>query len=202
MLKKSSSVFTRYSIVDSKRKRRFKNSEKGMATVESIPMLFLLVVILSFSLGFFGSIHSGILNSIGAYNYALETFRFKSDLMYLRPGADPKENNYKLSNNRVHGILAEGEEAGQQASEDWLATQRSIAYTFSPEREEEEIRERTRTLASEANRKYGERGAPNNIWTVISTYVPKSNSDIRTPRIWIKTVYGICVNADCGEDPN
>lgn len=184
------------------RKRRFKDSEKGMATVESIPMLFLLVVILSFSLGFFGSIHSGILNSIGSYNYTLETFRFRSDLMYMRPGADPKKYNYKLSNNRVHGTLAEGEESGQQASEDWVATQRSISYAFSPEREEEEVRERTRTLASETNRKYGDRGASNNIWTVISTYVPKSNSDIRTPRIWIKTVYGICINADCGEDPN
>jgi hypothetical protein len=64
--------------VNMKIKRQFKKSEKGMAIMETIPVLFLLVLVFNFSLGFFGAIHSGILNSIASYNYTLETFRFQA----------------------------------------------------------------------------------------------------------------------------
>ena len=110
--------------------RQFKKSEKGMALVETIPVLFMLVLVFNFSLGFFGAIHSGILNSIGSYNYALETFRYRSNLMYFRPGADTA--NYKLSKNRVHGVTKDGSD--HQTAEDkqrWPATFRSMPKSFS-----------------------------------------------------------------------
>ncbi|MBC7466412.1 MAG: hypothetical protein H7256_10505, partial [Bdellovibrio sp.] len=83
--------------------KKYKESEKGMAIIESIPVLIMIVVVFNFSLGFFGSIHSGILNSIGSYNYSLETFRFRSNLTYFRPGSGVV--HYANSKNRVHGTI-------------------------------------------------------------------------------------------------
>ena len=50
-------------------------NDHGMAVLEMIPIMIIVVLLLSFSFGFFGLIHTGILNSIGARNYAFETFK-------------------------------------------------------------------------------------------------------------------------------
>jgi len=184
--------------------RQFKDSEKGMAMIEAIPVLFMLVVVFNFSLGFFGAIHSGILNSIGSYNYALETFRFKSNLMYFRPGG--QMSNYELSNNRVHGVTKDGSEFDDGTGQDkqkWPATVRAITFNFKST-------DPKRSLAGIAAgpnggqvcdgsecRKYSDDPAGDNIWKAKSDYEPDAGSPIQTPRIWIKTVYGICVSADC-----
>ena len=57
-------------------------NEKGMAALEIIPIVIIVVLLLSFSFGFFGVIHTGILNSMAARNYAFETFNHRSDLRY------------------------------------------------------------------------------------------------------------------------
>lgn len=59
-----------------KRQRSSINNEKGMAVLEMIPILVVFVLFINFSLGFFGAIHSGILNSIASRNYAFETDSF------------------------------------------------------------------------------------------------------------------------------
>jgi len=166
-----------------------KKKQKGMAVIEAIPVLFMMVLVFNFSLGFFGAIHSGILNSIGAYNYTMETFRYRSNLMYFRPGADNK--NYKKSMNRVHGVIKDGsEESPNEAKGVWPATVRDITFNGV-----------TRSTASdESDRGYGGRTSNTNVWFANSTYVPSTGSAIQSPRIWIKTVYGICINADCSTD--
>lgn len=164
------------------KKRKFKKTEKGMALVESIPVLFTVVILFNFSLGFFGAIHSGILNSIASYNYTLETFRFRSNLMYFRPGADPK-SHYKKSSNRVHGTIQDGN-ITQESTDIWPVTVRAVAFTAN-----------ISTEGGEASHKYRDRNN-NGIWSVISESFPESSS-IETPEIWIKTVYGICLNAEC-----
>ena len=172
-------------------KRRFKKTEKGMAFVESIPVLFMIVVIFNFSMGFFGAIHSGILNSIASYNYAMETYRFRSNLIYFRPGGGM--TNYAKTMNRVHGVTTDGLENDDLNKKFWPATVRSIA--FNPA---------TTTLGdgdNSAGVHVYSSSAPNNssnVWGVKSDYRPDSNSTTaQTPEIWIKTVYGICLNADC-----
>ncbi len=159
-----------------------------MAVIEAIPVLFMMVLLFNFSLGFFGAIHSGILNSIGAYNYSMETFRYRSNLMYFRPGGD--KINYKISGNRVHGIGADGTESGANDNkENWPATMRDITFN--------------RKLAGQASdRNYAGRTSQTNIWFATSMFSPNTGSDIKTPKIWVKTVYGICVTADCCTDGN
>lgn len=173
-----------------------KKKQEGMAVIEAIPVLFMLVLVLNFSLGFFGAIHSGILNSIGSYNYAFETFRYRSNLMYFRPGGEDKKH-YSLSLNRVHGVVKDGSEseAGEERNK-WAATIRDITFSsvknanFNP---------KNYNASSESSRDYVGRDQGNNIWGVISTYLPTA-TPVQTPRIWIKTVYGICITADCTRD--
>lgn len=169
-------------------KRKNKKSEKGMAIVEAIPVLFMLALVFNFSLGFFGAVHSGIMNSIGAYNYTMETFRFRSDLMYFRPGAGM--TNYKKSMNRVHGITADGYRHSDADKAKWPATVRRI--TFNKRASELTL---SRGPASHA---YADKDS-GGIWST-------GNKDFRldsedggpeTAEIWIKTVYGICLNAEC-----
>ena len=168
--------------------KKRKKSEEGMAVIEAIPVLFMMVLLFNFSLGFFGAIHSGILNSVGAYNYTMETFRFRSNLMYFRPGVD--KANYKVSGNRVHGVVKDGSEAAVGDTKGaWPVTVRDITFN--------------RTLAStESDRNYAGKNSETNIWFATSIFTPQTGNSIQTPKIWIKTVYGICVTADCCTDGN
>ena len=176
-----------------KRNSLLKRNKKGMAVIEAIPVLFMLVMVFNFSLGFFGAIHSGILNSIGAYNYTFETFRYRSNLMYFRPDS-VGDINYKTSMNRVHGVIQDGsEESLNEQKGRWPATIRYINFSFDKSSSSEN---KNFSDVTENSRNYGGRGSGDNIWFANSTYLP-SSSPIRTPRIWVKTVYGICINADC-----
>lgn len=168
-------------------------SEKGMAILEAIPVLVAVAIIFNFSLGFFGAVHSGILNSIGAYNYTLETFRFRSNLMYFRPGGGL--SHYKKSMNRVHGVTMDGADvpdtAGPSSSKSrWPATVRSIAVTAE-----------ATNLANIGNPDaidHSVARSGTSVWRVISSYRPGSAKESpQTPEIWVKTVYGICINAEC-----
>lgn len=163
------------------KKRQFKKTEKGMALVESIPVLFTIVIIFNFSLGFFGAIHSGILNSIASYNYTLETFRFRSNLIYFRPGATA-DNNYSKAASRVHGTIQDGNTAVEDRDV-WPATIRSVAFTGNIQ-------------GAESSHKFADKTS-GGIWSAVADFIPQSSSTPSTPEIWIKTVYGICLNAEC-----
>lgn len=187
-----------------KKNRKFRDSEKGMALIEAIPVLFMLVLVFNFSLGFFGAIHSGVLNSMGSYNYALETFRFRSNLMYFRPGGDTA--NYKQSNNRVHGVTKEGSEFDiDEDKKKWPSTVRAITFNFikeDPKRNLATLRSGPETICDDSGCRSYDKSGSENIWNATSDYVPVTGTTIQTPRIWIKTVYGICVSADCGDKAN
>lgn len=162
--------------------RVFKKTERGMALVESIPVLFTIVILFNFTLGFFGAIHSGILNSIASYNYTLETFRFRSNLMYFRPGADFKIN-YKKAMTRVHGTIQDGNVPTEQR-DIWPATVRKVSFADNIQGEGD-------------SHKFADGGpGGTGIWSVNSDFEPTLTMP-STPEIWIKTVYGICLDADC-----
>lgn len=172
-----------------------RKNQKGMAFVESIPVLFMVVVVFNFSLGFFGAIHSGILNSIAAYNYTMETFRFRSNLMYFRPG-DRSNKHYANAMNRVHGVAADGIDKDDTAKRVWPSTVRSIAMARNAAKLGEGTKDgRVYNKASENNRD------GQNVWGVRADYSPNSKDSTKeTPEIWIKTVYGICLNAECRKE--
>src|SRR5580698_8297875 len=59
-------------------------NQNGMAMIEAVPLIVIFVMLLSFGMGFFGIVHTAILNSIAARAYAFETFRDRTNLNYYR----------------------------------------------------------------------------------------------------------------------
>lgn len=178
-----------------KLKRKTKKSEKGMAFVEAIPVLFMVVILFNFSLGFFGALHSGILNSIASYNYTMETFRFRSNLMYFRPGGNL--SHYKTSMNRVHGVTADGVKNDDNNKRIWPATVRAIAFVNTGDTQKLDLKTQEDNLTINPKKNFSGRINEDNIWHVKSDYVPTQDQSAETAEIWIKTVYGICLNAEC-----
>lgn len=162
-----------------------KKNNKGMALIEALPVLFMVILIFNFSLGFFGAIHSGILNSIGSYNYTMETFRFRSNLMYFRPGGGTA--NYAKSMNRVHGVIGDGYAKNDSQKGKWPVTVRGIALSGSD-----------KLQGSTSGEGHSLATRMTSVWKADSSYTASSEDEApKTPEIWVKTVYGICLNAEC-----
>lgn len=176
-------------------RRQFNKKEKGMAFVEAIPVLFMIVVVFNFSLGFFGAIHSGILNSIASYNYTMETFRFRSNLMYFRPGGALK--HYEKSMARVHGVTADGVENDDLTKDKWPATIREIAFNKSVT----SVDSYTPGGAEGVDHFFKKNPDSFTVGYINTNYLADGTNFTPSPEIWIKTVYGICLNADCKAVP-
>lgn len=169
-------------------------NQKGISTIEMIPVLLLFALLFNFSLGFFGVIHSGILNSIAARNYAFETFRNRQNLTYLRDiprsgsSLDSSEQNarYTKDNFRFHGIISEGHGSNK---EDWIVTARVLKFTDLKNGTE------TTTTASDHNlvRSVADNGKASDVFT---GRAPDDGKNGISP-VWLKTLYGMCLNSTC-----
>lgn len=156
-------------------------NERGNAMIEIVPILAIFILLVNFALGFFGLIHSGIMGSIAARNYAFETFRNRSDLRYLRDSG-PSVNTtftYTRSELRFHVVRSEN----SQNDSKFQATRRPIRFSEIRGVAEE-------TGASEHNTKIkgiveGQRASEKGI-------------DEGVNPAWVRTAYGICLNANCG----
>lgn len=173
-------------IPQSARKRVFKklNQEHGNAMIEIIPILTIFILIVNFSLGFFGLIHSGILNSIGARNYAFETFRNRSNLRYLRDIADSESSfTYTKPAMRFHTVINETIPTGGSA-ERFYATRRPIQFT-----DVQQIQNPSGNSAEHEGLKKIQEGAR----------ATETGSNEGVSPAWVRTMYGICLNAKCGQ---
>src|ERR1700752_1592500 len=84
------------------------NNDSGMATLEAIPLIIVFLVLLAFSFGSFGIIHTGILNSIASRTYAFETFRHRANLIYFRERTAMGELLHFIKHEtRVHAVVSE-----------------------------------------------------------------------------------------------
>lgn len=153
--------------------------------IEIVPILAIFILIVNFSLGFFGLIHSGILNSIAARNYAFETLRNRADLNYLRDSLNQSSENlnftYRNSGLRFH--VVKNEEDLNENSDSFFATRRPIRF---PDNSADEPLNNSSA--------YHER--------ITAIVEGKRASDVGIEEGvnpgWIRTAYGICLNADCG----
>ncbi|HEY1080340.1 MAG TPA: hypothetical protein VGE46_09580 [Bdellovibrio sp.] len=167
------------------KKKKFsqRKNEKGMAVFEIIPIVVIIMMFINFSLGFFGAIHTGILNSIAARNYAFETFRNRSDLTYFRNNSADTETEFSQVKQRVHGTISEKQASVYKGNPPWAASSRLIDFMSFSNRAAEEI----------GNSK-GEHAKTRGI---SDGRVSESVHQGVNP-IWIKTTYGICLNSSCG----
>ncbi|MBV2168189.1 MAG: hypothetical protein KUL82_05725 [Bdellovibrio sp.] len=163
-----------------KQKSSTLNNEKGMAVFEMIPILVVIVLFVNFSLGFFGAIHTGILNSIASRNYAFETFNNRSNLNYFRnKGQVDLSYQYATIGMRVHGTNSE-KSVGKSGNPPWTATSRLIDFMSFEKRAADQI------------------GTDKGTHQKVREVPDGRNTTVGVNPIWIKTAYGICLNAKCG----
>lgn len=151
-------------------------NEKGFAVIESISLLFVVLVLFFYSMGFFGVIHTGIIQSIASRNYAFEIFRHRSNLWYFRQNS-ANGMRYHDFKNRLHGTNNEAALSGYSSLQ--YATERRVAM-FKGEVEPMGRSSNEHSQADSGVRP-GER-----------------NTSISLDPVWIKVQYGICLTADCG----
>ena len=159
-----------------KKLNRTINSEKGMATIETLPILIIFIMLVAYMFGSFGVIHTGILHSIAARTYAFETFRHRSNLTYFRENRTETQH-YANMGVRFHAVAPED----YKANEKFKPTQRSISMIL------------TTDPVNEKNS-----GVHAAIDSQIRDGVRVQENFAVNP-VWIKVQYGICLNAKCGD---
>lgn len=161
-----------------------RQGQKGMAIMEMIPIMVVIILLVNFSIGFFGVIHTGILNSIAARNYAFETFRHRSNLTYFmindEGNADPTIA-FDIAQERLHTTLSETE-VGRNGK-DTVATSRLIDFFDLGQRQAEEV-------GSAGDHK-------DKVYNVIDG---KRYEETGVNPVWIKSAYGICLSTPCGDN--
>jgi hypothetical protein len=161
-------------------KRKPASNERGLATLEAIPLLVVFVFLIAYSLGGFGIIHTAIMHSISARAYAFETFRNRANVTYFRDiPSDAALIHYREHGNRLHGVMSETRRNDDMA---FRATERPIrvGITIEP-------------------------GPSRNDLSIHNTKIHedvladgKRNQNIEVGPAWIMIQYGICLNARCG----
>ena len=165
----------------SQKHRKMHKNERGMATLETLPLLFIFIMLVTYMLGFFGAIHSAILGSISARSYAFETFRNRTNLMYFRDDAGAGSKQYKDMQVRIHASTAEKREESDQLMR---STERPIRVGMTVEPGP------SRNDASVHNTK---------IFDSAKISQGKRNTTVEVSPIWVMVQYGICVSSACGD---
>ena len=168
------------SIISSSSKQRSLKGQKGLASIEAIFMSFLYMLLLSFGVGFFGVVHTGIVNSISARQYAFETFRHRANLIHHRSDpAFPNPLSYRRYGFRLHTITTEA-----NTTNTFVAPARNLAIT-----------DNLNDVGSTGNRNTA---SHEQLWGLQSSDFDAQRDNFRINPVWVKVGYGICLNAACG----
>lgn len=149
-----------------------------MATIEALPILVIFLVLVSYGLGYWGAIHTAIIHSIAARQYAFETFRQRSNVVYFRTDARGHGTPRHFQNIQVryHAINVEPPNTN---STNFQSTGRVIAIGRPTTKG-------AATTEQHVTNIFGIRGR---------------NQNIEVNPIWVMVGYGLCINATCGEAP-
>jgi hypothetical protein len=152
-------------------------NEKGTASIESVVMMIVFLVLITYGIGVFGVVHTGILNSIAARTYAWETFNHRTNVQLFRDNRPADElgevKTYVRYAFRVHTISSE-----DTNDDKYRATERTLAMG--------------RDVDVMSSRNPG-------IHASLRATVPASRREqTGVNPVWIKTQYGICIDATCG----
>jgi len=148
-------------------------NDRGLATVEAVPLLVLFVMLVAYSMGLFGMVHTAILYSIGARTYAFETFRNRTNLTYFRENAKDVMH-YDRSRIRYHSLQSDTDRTDRNI---FIATTRPLAIGFTnPEKQGKQ--------ADHLEKVYD---------------LKQRNESVGVSPSWIMVGYGICLDANCGD---
>lgn len=155
-------------------------SERGSAMVETVPLLVIFIVLLGFGLGFFGVIQTAIMNSMASRAYAFETFRNRADLTLFRDTGGPPFYQFQSWGSRFHTINDERVPASVQTGQ--YATSRPI--TMFPSFASVPSSDSSNLVTVNNSKIYG---------------LAYQNRSVDVSPAWVMVGYGICLNANCGD---
>jgi hypothetical protein len=159
---------------------------RGMAVIEMIPIMILIVLLLNFSIGFFGIVHTANLNGISARNYMFETIRHRSNVDYHRSPAI----NYNEVGSRYGGTISEL--VGDK--DRWGATSRRLSWiSLFGGRNSRSGVELNREPAGD-----GQQSVHNNSITGLAEAGTR-NERVEVYNVWIRSLYGLCHTSKCGD---
>ena len=164
-----------------------------MALVESLPLLFIFVVLLSFQLGFFGIVHTTIMSSMASRAYAFETFRNRSDVTMFRDypsSPNDKIETYANAGNRFHTINDENHT--DRNDQNIYATSRDLMFgQVSPFDNNNNL----------ANQDDHNKFAAHDTVNFIGGNGARSRTGFnkKASPAWVMVGYGICIDAGCGD---
>ncbi len=151
--------------------------------IETLPILVIFLVLITFGLGFFGFVHTGILNSIGARTYAFETFSNRADVRMFRDYYGFNQGGQALHfvgfGNRFHAITSELN-ANRSLGDAQFATTRPLAFG--------------RNLAQSAA------DAKEHNFDIYNIVGRNRKGGVEASPAWVMVGYGICIDANCGDD--
>ena len=162
-----------------------RKNQRGMASIEVLPILVVFLMLIGYALGFFGIVHSAILQSIGSRAYAVETFRNRSNLEIFRDKPTPStEIYYGKLGNRAHAI---GSDADIGLNDNRpTASKRALSFGRVP-------------AQLEGNPARSE-DFHNNTVLDMGEIVRLEGQENNVDPVWIMVSYGICIDAGCGDN--
>lgn len=168
---------------------RLIKNQKGMAALEVISIFAVIMILFNFSLGFFGVVHTGILKSIAARNYAFETYRFRSNLDFFWREDSSQIVKFRLFGNRYHGITSEN-----ITSDSWEATSRSISFVSTFGGTDTEGNDYSQSVADSNVALHNKQ-----VYDIKDDgkALLDAKDTLKAFPVWIKPMYGICINSEC-----
>lgn len=156
-----------------------RKNQKGMAILETVPMIFIFIALTGFTLGFYGVTQRMILSSIAARAYGYELIRHRANINYLRDvGTTGPGHSYHVTKSR---LFASRSSSG--GPNDFIAEKMPIEFPpRAPSGLGSEDAHNTSAYEDLS------RGALQN----------RRNTKHLFDQVWIKNSYGICLDAACG----
>ncbi len=179
----------------------FVGNNKGIALFEMLPLLVVFVALVGLTVGLWGAVHSGVLQSIAARHYAFEIINNRSHFEYHRdynPG-EPSPSPFMYNNSEF--AIVEKDYYGDVGSRLFYITSSKIESEDEPY-----VPLRGINFFEEIKRAYNENPKgiiPFQEKTASAEFHRDSSDDDPPERVnplWLMTGYGICIDCPCGED--
>ncbi len=169
-----------------KPKKNIINNEEGMAVLETVPLLVVFVILMTYAMGYWGAVHSAILSSISARTYAFETFRNRSNLIKFRQDKNSLDfyDVQEKRSFRFHGVV----DPSASESLQFVATRQPISFS------DYQINEETKETSKDDKTLHAAITQPNGGRSISSLAYGNGVNPI-----WVQIGYGYCLDLECTE---
>ncbi len=162
--------------MDAKQNKKSLINEKGLASIETVVMVFIFVALLGSTLGFYGVTQKMILHSIASRAYGFEQIRNRTNITYLRDINGGSGNSYHVTRQRYFTVREPGSGAV------FIAAKMPVDFREAG----------SRSLA-------GANPDAHNTSAYEDIVRQRRNERHRFESVWVKVGHGICLTVECGE---